>query len=178
MRCTRQQKCCQRTYVPLVLAFARTIHKAQGISVGPTGPGQIPNMYDVIVCDPGNRIRESGAPGILYTAVSRATTLGGPDGLGSAFYFLESARVSLDRFEKITFKKDSVDLYETVIQRNVWIASQQPGYERRKSFMDRMSNDEKANILLWAETARFSTEALDAVIDDYCAVLSKSACFY
>ena len=47
-----KSSCFSRTYIPLSLAYARTIHKFQGLSAGPVDEGKIPNMFDVIVCDP------------------------------------------------------------------------------------------------------------------------------
>ena len=66
--------CCVRRFVPLDVAYARTIHKFQGLSAGPVDEGKVPNMYDCIVCDPDEKKFEGSALGLLYTAVLRATT--------------------------------------------------------------------------------------------------------
>ena len=68
-------------FVPLTLAYARTIHKFQGMSAGPVDEGKIKNMYDVIVCDPDEKSFQGTVLGLLYTATSRATTLGDDNGL-------------------------------------------------------------------------------------------------
>jgi hypothetical protein len=70
------------------LAFARTIHKFQGLSAGPVDAGKIPNMYDCIICDPDMKQSEARATGLFYTALSRATTFGDSEGLNSAIYFM------------------------------------------------------------------------------------------
>ena len=71
-----RNKCCKAVYCPLALSFAKTCHTFQGQSAGPVNQGQQPNAVNCVVVDPGNRRFESGAPGLLYMAVSRATTLG------------------------------------------------------------------------------------------------------
>jgi len=85
--CKNKSRCCRRVFMPLTLAYARTIHKFQGLTAGPVDEGKIPNMHNVIVCDPDEKHFEGTAIGLLYTAVSRATTLSDDDGLNSAIYF-------------------------------------------------------------------------------------------
>ena len=53
--CNRPIFCCCRTYIPLRLAFAQTIHTFQGQNAGPVGIGQAPNAIQKLVCDPGTR---------------------------------------------------------------------------------------------------------------------------
>ena len=53
-----------------------SIHTFQGQSAGPVNQGQQPNAVDKVFVDPGDKKFESGNPGLLYMAVSRATTLG------------------------------------------------------------------------------------------------------
>ena len=71
------------TYVPLELSYARTIHKFQGYQAGP--------MCDInrIICDAGPIKLESLFPGLLYTSLSRATTIGtSSDRSTSAIFFI------------------------------------------------------------------------------------------
>lgn len=52
VRCEKVGKCCSCTYIPLVLSFARAIHRFQGLSAGLTDPNKIPNLYQCIICHP------------------------------------------------------------------------------------------------------------------------------
>ena len=90
-RTNNNRVCCKRTYLPLCLSYARTIHKFQGLSAGPVDEGKIPNMFACIICDPDMRHVEGSALGLFYTALSRATTLGNEDGSESAIYFTGTA---------------------------------------------------------------------------------------
>ena len=62
--------CCCRTYIPLRLAFAQTIHTFQGQNEGPVGIGQAPNAIQKLVCDPGTRRFEGNCVGLFYTILS------------------------------------------------------------------------------------------------------------
>ena len=46
--------CCERTNIPLQLAFGKTIHTFQGQSVGKVQPHQPKNQFQRIIVDPGN----------------------------------------------------------------------------------------------------------------------------
>ena len=67
------------------------MNTVSALSAGPVDAGKIPNMYKCIVCDPDEKSFESSALGLLYTAVSRGTTLGDSDGMNSAVYFTGSS---------------------------------------------------------------------------------------
>ena len=58
-------KCCQHTFVPLELSFARTIHKFQGLQAGPIDPGRTPNVFKRIICNPDTKSAEARATGLL-----------------------------------------------------------------------------------------------------------------
>ena len=68
--------CCSKTFIPLQLSYARTIHTFQGTSVGETPQGHTQNPIKRIICDPGPHNFEMKNPGLFYTLLSRATTLG------------------------------------------------------------------------------------------------------
>jgi hypothetical protein len=59
-----------QTYCPLQLSYGRTIHTFQGFQAGPT------QNITRIVCHPGTTRHEGLFPGLFYTALSRATTIG------------------------------------------------------------------------------------------------------
>ena len=112
--------CCIRTFVPLDVAYARTIHKFQGLSAGPVDNGKVPNMYECIICDPDEKKFEGSALGLLYTAVSRATTLGDDQGLGSAIYFTGS-EFKERRIRRLTKLKDSDEDFKVAQKRQKWV---------------------------------------------------------
>ena len=58
VRCSNHGMC-TRTYMPLSLAFGKTIHSFQGASVGPTPKGRPDNPFLRIVADTGTRKFES-----------------------------------------------------------------------------------------------------------------------
>jgi hypothetical protein len=81
--------CCFRTYMPLRLAYAQTLHTFQGQNAGPAQPGQPPNSISCIICDPGTRLFESKCVGLFYTLLARITSLGNDeDKFSSAIYFI------------------------------------------------------------------------------------------
>ena len=118
--CERNGGCCTRYYCPLTLAYARTIHKFQGLSAGPVDPGKIPNMYECLVIDPDKNQCEGRALGLLYTGVSRGTTLGDDDGLNSAVYF-SGQSFNESRLRGLGLKKNSCDDYLNIQRRRIWV---------------------------------------------------------
>ena len=64
-------KCC-----PLVPAWATTIHKFQGFEAG----FDKTDIFNRLVCDPGDLKWEQKCPGALYTTLSRAKTMGTANG--------------------------------------------------------------------------------------------------
>lgn len=118
VRC--QYSCCTRTYLPLDLAFARTIHRFQGLSAGPVDKGKIPNMYECIICDPDVKSSESRATGLFYTALSRATTLGDENGLNSAIYFT-GTDFTRDRIKNLSMKSNKNEEFINIHRRRQWV---------------------------------------------------------
>ena len=78
-RCTKA--CCQIEYLPLELAFGKTIHTFQGLEAGPHKP------IKTIIVNCGTNKFESSNPGLLYTAMSRASTIGESGANDTAIYF-------------------------------------------------------------------------------------------
>lgn len=112
--------CCQRRYVPLDLAFSRTVHRFQGLSAGPVDEGKIKNMYECIVLDPDVKAAEGRNTGLFYTGVSRGTTLGDEDGLNSAVYF-QGDNLTRQRIQELTKKTNSDEEYAQVQRRRKWV---------------------------------------------------------
>ena len=115
--------CCSRRFCPLTVAYARTIHKFQGLTAGPVDNGKIPNMYEVLIVDPDEKHFEGSALGLLYTALSRATTYGDKDGLDSAIYF-DGPTFKAERIRKLTYKTTSTNKreeFELARKRRYWV---------------------------------------------------------
>ena len=116
--------------------FAFFTHTFQGQSAGPVNQGQQPNAVDRVFVDPGDKKFESGNPGLLYMAVSRATTLGENNtssstttgrtesihqvSINSAIYFT-GHNMTLHRVTNLKLKKNG-DEHEKVQLRNKWVA--------------------------------------------------------
>jgi hypothetical protein len=70
--CNRKQSCYTVTYCPLVTAWATTIHKFQVFKAG-FDPN---DEFKYLIVNPGDLTTEQQNPGILYTAMSHAKTMG------------------------------------------------------------------------------------------------------
>ena len=145
----------------MCLACARTIHKFQGLTAGPVDEAKVKNMFEVIVCDPDDGMFERSALGILYTAVSRATTLGDADGKNSAIYFM-GQHMNERRVRRIGKKKDSMNDYKRVIERREWV--QFLSQRKRKC---RIRKRRKEHVLQWANTSKFNFHHLSDRIEKY-----------
>ena len=161
--CNRSRKaiCCKRIFLPLCTAFARTIHKFQGMSAGPVDEGKIPNPYECIVCDPGERDVEGRHVGMLYTTISRGTTLGDDKGAGSAVYF-QGKDFNEARVRNLGKGKGSTQFYPKVLKRNAWVDylkkhEKKPSYTRKR----------QRQILAWASTTKVSYDDLHDHIAKY-----------
>jgi hypothetical protein len=73
-----------------------------------------------IICDVGTSRFESQNIGLLYTALSRATTIGTAESnrKESAIFFTQS--LDRNRLDRLTTKADNTE-YESIKQRNAWI---------------------------------------------------------
>ena len=96
---------CQRNYIPLTLAFGKTIHSFQGQNVGPTLPHQPENPIQTIVVDPGTRAFEGSSPHLLYSIISRITTLGYPHDIFTSPFFFTEFDMTTQRLQHITLRK-------------------------------------------------------------------------
>ena len=67
-------------------------------------------MYKHIICDPHNKDVEITQTGMLYTAVSRGTTLGEDNGLNSAVYFTGD-HINAERIQTLTRCRKKDDEY-------------------------------------------------------------------
>ena len=112
--------CCYRTYIPLQLAFAQTVHTFQGQNAGPVEIGQTPNAIQKLVCEPGTRRFEGNCVGLFYTILSRVTTFGNPlDKFSSAIYFT-GTNMNTERVLNIT-RNEKGHMYAMAQKRKQYI---------------------------------------------------------
>lgn len=109
-----------RTFVPLEVSCTRTFHKFQGLTAGPVDKGKIEIFCQCIVCDPDEKRFEGTSAGLFHTAVSRPTTLGDDDGLGSAIHFTGNA-FKEDRIKRLTKLKHSDQDFAIAQKRKTWV---------------------------------------------------------
>jgi hypothetical protein len=70
--CNPKQSCCTVTYCPLITAWVTAINKFQGFEAG-FDPN---DQFKHLIVNPGNLTSKQQNPGILYTAMSCAKTMG------------------------------------------------------------------------------------------------------
>ena len=115
----QKKRCCWQCEVvvsiPLNVAFARSIHKFQGQSVGPTHSNKI------MVIHPGTVQFEATCPGLLYWGLSRTANSGNGNIDESSSYFY--GNVTIDRLANTTHKRkrETLSLYDAIQRRNWWI---------------------------------------------------------
>jgi len=111
-------------------------------------------MFKTVIIHPGTRRFEGNSPGTLYVAVSRGTTLGDADGLGSAIYFLDKS-TSYDRFKYVKFKTNKDEMYDRVVLRERWVEKLKLNTKHST-----MTEGQIKDILQWSETTRIDGERL------------------
>ena len=138
--------CCCRTYIPLSLAFAQTIHTFQGQNAGPVETGQTPNAVQKLVCDPGTRRFEGNCVGLFYTLLSRVTTFGNPlDKFSSAIYFT-GTNMNMERVLNITLNEKG-HMYAMAEKRKQYVS-----YLHEHEHDSQMNKADQMKILEWAKT--------------------------
>jgi len=163
-----KSKCCKATYCPLALSFAKTCHTFQGQSAGPVNQGQQPNAVDRVIVDPGDKKFEGNNPGLLYMAVSRATTLGDKISTSSVTRKLDSAiyftghNMTRHRILNLTLKKTGEE-YKKVKLRRKWVTR----VENNTKEMQLAPGETTESMLEWCKTFRMSKEALDNAISNW-----------
>jgi hypothetical protein len=149
----------------LNLAYAKTIHRFQGLTAGPVDKGKIPNMYQCIICNPDDKHFEASALGLLYTALSQATTLGDDDGLNSAIYFT-GIHFKEERIRNPCNKAGTTKPFEKAIHRTTWVQYLTQQTIRTSAWVAQNIKNEEF-YLDWVTNTRISTKELHAIVDDY-----------
>ena len=116
-----QHGCCKRKQIPLVLAFARTIHTLQGVSIGPTKPNQPENAYNYIIVSVGPKFFESRWPGHSYVVLSRPTTIGSEMHPEESALFFTGNHAIPARFQNIHLIESKQTVAEKWAKRKRWI---------------------------------------------------------
>ena len=165
-RCRYQ--CCERQYYALQLAYARTIHKFQGLTAGPSQPGRPRNPYECIICDPGTKQVEGRSPGILYTSTSRGSTFGDESGLHSALYF-DGDDFDEQRIYGLTKKKNSDENFLFVVNRDEWVQ-----YLNKRTKQNPHTNQEMLDVKKWVKKTKWTIHQLEERIETYIKSQKKS----
>ena len=160
-----KNSCCQRTFIPLTLAFGKTVHTFQGQNAGPVDEGKPPNSVQRIICDPGTRSFEGTNIGLFYTILSRATTLGTTSDdvppsdrfKDSAIYFIGN-NMNQARIRKITTQINGQP-YKKVSKRTAWV-----NHLKQYTHQSGFSETKKRKLFSWATTTQVSREQLKAII--------------
>ena len=141
--------CCQRHFIPLVMAWASTLHKLQGATYGKVPPGQPHNPGTKLIIDLDAKRSESDNPGLAYVAVSRGSTMGKGNRMESAIYF--SNNVTSERLQRMTIKANCNDKNVHCLRRNNWIK------HLKKNIHDgsTMTPGTKNQLLSWAINSTF-----------------------
>lgn len=163
--------CCKRTYCPLVLAYATTIHKFQGQNVGPVPEGAPPNAYDRLVCDPGTTWNESHNVGMLYTAFSRGTTFGDVNGMGSAVYF-DHGTMNRDRVKGLKVSNCTGQIHGQIKERDRWVQ-----FVKDHTVIHKITKERRVELLEWATTKRYTLDELIKRQEEYKNIVYASDWF-
>jgi hypothetical protein len=132
------------SFVPLELCYAKTVHTFQGQNAGPVLQGQPPNAVARIIVNPGTKQFEGHHPGLSYTIVSHATTMGN-DKLSSAIYF-HGQNSNVERFTHLR-RQANGKLYKRIYQRDRWVQTLKQGYVKKLPSQSQINK-----LFHWADT--------------------------
>ena len=138
--------CCQRRFIPLVLAWARTIHQLQGSTIGETEPGKPSNPMKRLVVDLGSISFEKTCPGLAYVAISRANSMGKGNCMKSTIYFVGES-FTKERLTNMTKLKNGGRRTKNHSRRTNWI-----NYLNKHSHGFDANSKSKKYILEWCSS--------------------------
>ena len=136
-----------------MLSFATSLHKCQGLTIGPS-TDTVATAAPSMIVDIGSRTFEQKAPGLVYTALSRVTTLGSGDRSTSALFFTGN-NVTQERLVRMTYKKNTDIKTINVLRRDAWIA-----LLKSNTHDGNMTKSERRRIFHWASHTRSSKKDL------------------
>ena len=154
-------------FCPLKLSFAKTIDTFQGQNAGPVDPGKPMNAVQRIICDPGSRCFEARKPGIFFTMLSRATTIGQEvDGkcIGSAIYFYDfgfGTTMIPSRILTLRYSPKTNKIYTAAEKRDKWVKHL---YSNMK--MDHIDHADIDHIFKWAHDTKISPTDLSTLLHE------------
>ena len=150
--------CCERQYIPLKLAFGRTVGSFKGKSAGPTDEGRQKNTFQHLIVDVDDL---NSFPHLFYVALSRATTIGDHNGKGSAIYFQNNC-LSIHRLTNTRKRKPSCGqtMLEKVRKRNIFLNKTEESSKRGKLTEEIISEVED-----WISVSQFSKLDIQREID-------------
>ena len=149
-----KHQCCMREFIPLKIAYGRTLHTFQGQTAGPVPKGKTKNAVQTIIVHPGPKSFETINPGLMYMALSRATQLDTGEGrLDSAIYF-SSWDMDPYRLKSMTCNYHGEEYYKPKMRRK-WITKLEKNTRRTK-----MKKSRRKEILSWATSTKISRQVL------------------
>ena len=104
---------------------------------------------------------EGRSLGLLYTALSRATTLGDENGLNSAIYF-QGKDFKPERIFNLYCSKSTGNEYMLAKQRRIWVE-----HLEKNTVKNKQTKESVQHIVHWAKTATYSYDALYSRILTY-----------
>ena len=159
VHCDKGIGCCEKLYIPLRIAWAKTIHTFQGATVGPEQKGQVPNAVQRIICDVGTKAFEGHNVGLFYTILSRVTSLGTIDDKASSAIYFIGDNLNPGRITDLLLT-DKRKLYKKAEKRIHWVT-----YLDANSHDGGMSGKEQKAVFKWANKQRVSGEKLLRIIE-------------
>jgi hypothetical protein len=123
-------------------------------------------MYNCIICDPDQKRFEASALGLLYTALSRATTLGDDNGLNSAIYFI-GTDFKEERIRNPCNKQGSTKAFEKAKHRTMWVEYLRQQTIKTSILVQQDIVNKQQFYLDWATNTRINAEELKEIVDDY-----------
>jgi hypothetical protein len=142
----------------LELSFARTLHKFQGQSVGPS------HYHKYMVFGPGTATFEANNPGLLYVGLSRVETLG--LNVEQGHFYFTGFDATVNRLTNVTHKrgtngKPTKEKYKALVCRERWLHYLQ-SHERFK--LEYIGDEEKFHLRQWLQQSFFSKVELDRIM--------------